>query len=614
MKTPPVCFRSTLLVGILAIVLLILFGLSRRSFAQGTAIVPLDAATLSAEKITAQQIALNTGLLNREITDDSPEVFHISRLPFYQPDGSDLCADQHCYQIDLYLWDSNTTLTAIVDIAAERVLDVLRYEETQPLFSARQSERATELLLANDELAAALGHQPTQDEIALMHGQRADAPGCDGSELCVTSSFVTDSGGIWAIVNLTRDEVSRIWWTDRPFGADETAKSYRAPASAEYRALITPVACNNNLTHSQDGWTLSYGQSNSDGLHAWSISYFGTPVVDSIRLPEWHVDYTVQDDNPFRDGFIDYNACASGVQNEGFRLIAYGEPEIRPMVITTTGALTETIGFELVQDYRQFNWGFDCNYRYDQRYQFYTDGRWRVVAGSFGRGCGNNFDKEAHYRPIIRIDLASGSAGNQFESWNGTGWQVENIESWHGNSAAPGGGFATDGNGNAFRIHNGIAGYYVEPGAGQFGDDGTGDNGWIYHTKFNSAEGAADMPRVGDCCNHDYRQGPESYVNGESTIGEDIVLWFVPDQETITDLGVANGLGSAPYCWTETTADPSPCFAGPMFVPVTVATPTGVTGAVGNSAEMPQQTSTVLLAITALLATLLMVIVHYKKG
>ena len=613
METRQVYPRLFLLFGIVTIVLTVLFGLSRRGFAQDTAIVPIDEATLSAEKSTAQQIALNARSLHQQIANDRAEVFHISRLPFYQPDGRDLCGEQQCYQLDIYLWDSNTTLTAIVDNGEARVLGVHRYEETQPAFSARLSARATELLIENDELAAALGHRPSADEIALMDGQRGDAPGCDGSELCVAASFVADSGSIWAIVNLSRDVVARIWWADRPFGADQAAKQYRAPISAEYRALTTPTACNNNLTYAQDGWSLSYGQSNSDGLHAWNISYLDTPVVDSIRLPEWHVDYTVQDDMPFRTGFIDYNACSTGFQAGSFRIIAYGEPEIRPIVVTTTASLTETIGFELVQDYRQFNWGFFCNYRYDQRYQFYADGRWRVVAGSFGRGCGNGMEKEAHYRPIFRIDLASGSAGNQFESWDGAAWQVENNESWHGDGDASGDGFVTNSNGHAFRIHNGISGFLVEPGAGQFGDGGTGDNGWIYHTKFDSDEGAADMPRVGDCCNADYEQGPEAFVDGEATSGEDIVLWVVPDQATITEYGAANGLGDAAYCWTETTADPSPCLAGPMFVPVTVLSPTAVTQSGGISAETLQQLPLTLLTITLVSILSITIVYRHKK-
>ena len=56
-----------------------------------------------------------------------------------------------------------------------------------------------------------------------------------------------------------------------------------------------------------------------------------------------------------------------------FSVLAYGGPEVEPIVENG-----EEIGFALVQDFRQLGWPMPCHYRYEQRYELYRDGRFRV--------------------------------------------------------------------------------------------------------------------------------------------------------------------------------------------------------------------------------------------
>jgi PKD repeat protein len=295
-------------------------------------------------------------------------------------------------------------------------------------------------------------------------------------------------------------------------------------------------------------------------------------VATSLKLAEWHADYG-------SSGFIDATGC--GGSGGGFPIYTYGD--------TYTNMLMEgndDVGFEIVQDFRMSNWGASCNYRYEQRHQFYEDGRFRVVAGAFGKGCGVN----ALYRPIVRMDLAvDGDTGDTVSIWDGTDWDAQDTEFYRTPYAGANGPNEYNPDGYAWRIDDAAgAGYYIEPAQGQFELGDRKDYPFFYVTLHKPAEGDTDLPVIGSCCLDDHRQGPHNYVDGENIDSANLVLWYV--SHMTTTVNVDNY-----YCWTiegEPNPETYPCWSGPMFVPAEPLTPTAPSAAfVAGSAYVGVPTS-----------------------
>ena len=146
-----------------------------------------------------------------------------------------------------------------------------------------------------------------------------------------------------------------------------------------------------------------------------------------------------------------------------------------------------------------------CNYRYEQRYEFYHDGRFRVVAGNLGRGCGN----DGTYRPVLRLDLNGGAAA-AFSAWDGSEWEPWQEEQWAEQTESS--DYSEEGYLYRVDFDDG-RGFYIEPGQGQFLDGGRGDFAYTYVTQYARREGDGDMVSLGSCCNENYAQGPEIFIN-----------------------------------------------------------------------------------------------------
>jgi hypothetical protein len=219
---------------------------------------------------------------------------------------------------------------------------------------------------------------------------------------------------------------------------------------------------------------------------------------------------------------------------------------------------SEVIGFEVSQDFRMSQWGLICNYRYGQRFQFFVDGSIRVAGAAYGKGCGN----DTLYRSLLRLDLAvAGDAGDSFAAWDGGAWVTQTTEAWWSQSPPYAEGAyqwrVADAAGRA---------YHIEPGFGQFDDGGRGDDAYLFVVQHDAAEGDLDLSVVGDCCHDDEQQGPDLYVDGESIADTNLVLWYVPTQQTVVD-----SIPPADYfCWTVSglpNPETYPCWAGPRLVP-----------------------------------------------
>jgi hypothetical protein len=180
---------------------------------------------------------------------------------------------------------------------------------------------------------------------------------------------------------------------------------------------------------------------------------------------------------------------------------------------------------------------------------------------NLGRGCGN----DGWYRPVLRVAFS----GNQtLAAWDGQAWQAWTTEQWQAASdlVTP--------EGYQFRVTDASGqGYYIEPGRGQFGDGGRGDDPFVYLTRrhLDRNEGDVDLITIGSCCNSDYQQGPEKFIDSppEAATEAQLVFWYVAQMKNDDKPGEQ-------YCWVETivengiyTPQTFPCAAGPLLAPVT---------------------------------------------
>ncbi len=305
-----------------------------------------------------------------------------------------------------------------------------------------------------------------------------------------------------------------------------------------------PCGGNASGTVTQGGWSVRWALTSSDGLEVMEATYHGREVLASAKVAEWHADYG-------NSGFVLTTGCAP---TGGFPIYPYALPTVgEPKSVLGSG-------FSIEADFRMSNWGANCNYRFSQRLEFYFDGRIRIGAAAFGRGCGTN----GTVRPLWRIDLnPDGETSESFLQFTSGAWQEVVTEQVLGPESV-----ATDETEAAWRVLGDASGegFSIVPSTGQFLDGGRGDDPSLYVLSHDVTEGVADLgAAVGGCCD-DSVHGPESWINAESVEGENLVLWYVPSSEVDADPG-------SEYCWT-VTGEPNPetypCFTGPLLVPTTL--------------------------------------------
>ncbi len=213
------------------------------------------------------------------------------------------------------------------------------------------------------------------------------------------------------------------------------------------------------------------------------------------------------------------------------------------------------------------NWTAACNYRYEQHFEFYTDGRYRVKTGAYGRGCGNNQLSEATYRPVVRMDLAVfDDAGNTFSTWDGSQWVIRNTEGWWLQS----GPYTAEGYLYRIMDENSGFGYYMEPGQGQFGDFGTGDNAYTYLTLHRASEGDADTGSAGHLLQHRPPAGAAHLRQRRKRAQQEPRAVVRARQRNHHHLDGQQRLRRAAVLLDRQTHRLTwPCFSGPMFTPNT---------------------------------------------
>ena len=510
---------------------------------------------LSAEQRIAQDIAMAHPAVQAYTTGNRSEVFGVREMGQQTTQKSVECADADCRLVEIYSFDTNATTSVILNLETDEVLDVLHQPGLQPGINKRLADLAVDIAMNDPGVIAALGFKPTKVDMSPVAARMAGTS-CDGGHLCAGPTFRVGNRVLWAVVDLTEEKVAGIDWTEvQPDGPSDTY---------DPQGGFCPSPGNVN----RDGWVLNYETMHTDGLAVHNVTYNGRSVMTSAKLVEWHVDYN---GTYFYPGFFDIIGCGNlgepGVY-PGFPIAPYGETQVIDLMDGP-----DVVGFEVVQDFRMPNWGAACNYKYEQRMQFWQDGRFRIVSGAFGRGCGDSRTvPQPYYRPVVRIDIAvDGDDHDALYLYDGLQWQEQVTETYrtpyeeleHGPHH-----YSNNGAIAAVIDTQNYGGYYVVPSQGQFNPEDRPDDPFFYVTQHKAAEGDVDLPIMNPAdsykYNDDHRQGPDMFINDENVSDTNIVLWYVAQHATdrVDD-------DDPPYCWTEEILLNLiyPCYGGPMFVP-----------------------------------------------
>ena len=504
-------------------------------------------------QLKAQQIAINNAQFKADLFDTQThqpylnEIFNVyNARPQEIPQGYET---KNIYRVEMYNYPLNLTTVALVDIIAQKTIAVNNYPHTQPDLNPSLTSLAMQIAINSPDVTGALGFKPGEKD-ALMAATKTslNRTKCERSmHLCVAPTFIKNDKALWAIVDLTDLRVVGVRWTN-------VGTNGEAERISERKLLFDKIMeCNCKQVKSveKNGWTMNYIITSSDGLRISEVYFQNKLIINNAKLVDWHVSYSGTDGF----GYSDAVGCPEFSQAA---VVAVSEPKISELVQDG-----KTTGFVLEQAFQSEQWPMPCNYNYVQRYEFYSNGKFRICVASFGRGCGNN----GTYRPVTRISFAGNQ--NNFSEWNSTGWQSWNTEQWHLQNAQT--NYTAEG--YQYRITDaGGNGFFIEPGRGQFKDGGRGDNAYVYVTKLHADkdEGETDLVTIGPCCNTDYKQGPEKFIepNAENIQNTQIVVWYVAQMKNDDTKG-------REYCWAERYLENGvykthtyPCFSGPMFIPI----------------------------------------------
>lgn len=547
----------------------------------GKAVLPLQSSELDSKGELVQKILLN----NQEFLKDTVEqgkplhndmmTIRPAIVSVMSGDAQKVCQTQTCYQAEKYNYVTNTTTRAIVDVEHKKVIEIQRYANMQPDINVRLTHIAQAIALNAPEVAKALTEQPRKKDITManVRGALQESP-CENSEhLCVAPTFsdYQKEQALWAIVDLTELKLAAAKWA----GLGKTTTPVCIAERSLQNRYIMKNFCEKDTTLEQNGWKLAYRLTGSDGLEIIDVSFNGQNVLKSAKIVDWHVAYEGKGevDNSgdvqmagrqveFVKGeegkfFFGYNDAMGCPMFSTSVVLPFNAPLLKPLYDENK----QKVGFYLTQDYRNPKWPMACNYRYENRFEFFDDGAFRVVGVNKGRGCG----EEAIYRPVMRMDMALGDK-EAFYKYDGSWSQWLSEQSDFQKDAMV---YAEDK--YLYKITNKDSqkGYYIEPNRGQFHDQSRGDNATLFATQYKEKEGEEDLLTLGSCCNLQ-EDGVERYIEQkESLDGENIVLWYVPRIRNDAREGHE-------YCWADTVIGNDgnievrvfPCTVGPKFVPI----------------------------------------------
>ncbi|MEM7132619.1 MAG: hypothetical protein AAF702_40325 [Chloroflexota bacterium] len=542
-------------------------------------ILLLEPTSLTATEAIAQEVAVRNPQFSRFVYQGREAIPLHNEIMGVRPAlPSDLdqeilsqCTPERCYRVEMYNYAYNLTTVALVDVVEAVVLNVSPFLNTQPDIPQHLIDLAIEIAINAPEVIEELGFQPEESEATMPNIKTAlNSTRCERSRhLCVAPTFLVEDRALWAIVDLTDERLVGVRWTDLGTNSTEPAITEESLQNE----VVSTLFCEQSTELTQDGWQMEYMLTSSDGLRISNVRFNGKQVMANAKLVDWHVSYSQS------DGFGYSDAVGCPIFSSA-AVIAYNGPQIIELLTDVSEGASEyasedtseggeIVGFALVQDFVGDGWPMPCHYRYEQRYEFYRDGRFRIGGANHGRGCGT----DGVYRPVLRIDITAEGNGraDSIAEWQNGGWSTWETEQWALQNEQT--LYTPDGYQYRITGETGL-GYLVEPSNGQFGDGSRGDNAYLYATRRHpdQDEGEADLVTIGSCCNTDHEQGPEQFMQpAEPIASTDLILWYVAQLPNDDTLGQE-------YCWADAIIEAGktvnrsyPCYFGPMFTPITLS-------------------------------------------
>lgn len=507
---------------------------------------------ISTEQSLAQEITLNNQKVLTETRDKATgkalwsEVFGI--YPLRDSDINErtkTCVIGKCFKVEIYNYALDNSITVFVDVSQKTVLDLVVQKNFQPDIPAHLQTIAVKLAVNNPAVQKELGLKP-EDKEAMMANTKTSLKNskCERSNhLCVAPTFMKDDRALWAIVDLTDYKVVGVKWTKVGRLTNEEDKP--VTEKEVQNDQVMQHYCEKNTAAKGAGWEFNYMLTSSDGLRISEVKFNNQLIFDSVKQVDWHVSYSK--DEGF--GYSDAVGCPVFSQAA---VLAYEPPELSDI----KDASGQVIGLRLTQEFESEEWPRPCNYHYQQHYDFYKNGNFQPIVESLGRGCGD----DGTYRPVTRVAFAKATS---IEVNKNNIWQKLNSEQYFNQND-----LTNDSIGAQIKIYNNDFMYQVVPGNVKYGNGTKNDQAYMYFTKhkLETDEGDSDMITIGPCCNIDYRQGPEKFINAEDIDNQQTVFWYVPQLKN-------NDKPGQEYCWADSVLENGkyvekvyPCASGPLFI------------------------------------------------
>jgi hypothetical protein len=185
-----------------ALVLLALPFLLPAQTARGKGAAPPVDTQAAPDRQQAQVLALADARVQAQHAGHRAETMAVLPLGAQITPDSLACALSACRLVEIYDFDADATVSAIVDLQANRVRDVLYQPHVHPAPNQRLIDLAIEVARNSPDFIRELGRVPSPDELSPMPSGVPGSP-CESGHICLAATRPQGHSLVWAVVDVT---------------------------------------------------------------------------------------------------------------------------------------------------------------------------------------------------------------------------------------------------------------------------------------------------------------------------------------------------------------------------------------------------------------------------